>query len=130
MKKNSILVIEDDNSTRMLLGYLLSKKYEVFMKEDGFAAIMWLDSGNLPDLIILDMSMPRINGYDFLMQIRKSGFYRDIPVIIVSGIDNSEEVARFKKFGRCEFIQKPFNPLQLHQKTSNVFTQVNQYSYV
>ena len=82
---SKILVIEDHDSIRILLGNFLSKNFNVFTKENGFEALLWLGNGNIPDFIILDLDMPRMGGLEFLKNIRGSGFYRNIPVIVVSG---------------------------------------------
>lgn len=116
MKKKSILIIDDDNSTRLLLGYLLRKEYDVTTKQDGFEGMVWLNSGHIPDLILLDMSMPRLSGYNFLENIRKSGFFKEIPVIIISGINRQKDVEFFLKSGKNDFLPKPFNPQELFGK--------------
>lgn len=116
MTKKSILIIEDDNSTRMLLGFLLKQHYTVSTKKDGIEAMLWLNEGNIPDLILLDMSMPRLSGYNFLQNLRKSGFFKEIPVIIVSGTDRLKDIEFFLQNERNDFLPKPFNPQDLFSK--------------
>ncbi len=116
MDKKSILIIDDDNSTRLLLGYLLRKDYDVTTKQDGFEGMVWLNNGHIPDLILLDMSMPRLSGYNFLENIRKSGFFKEIPVIIISGSNRHKDVEFFLKNGKNDFLPKPFNPQDLFSK--------------
>lgn len=116
MDKKNILVIDDDDSTRLLLGFLLRQHYKVVTKKDGMEAMLWLNEGNLPDLILLDMSMPRLSGYNFLQNLRKSGFFKDIPVIIVSGTEHLKDVELFLQNHRNDFLQKPFNPQNLFSK--------------
>ena len=82
MTRKTILIIDDDNSTRLLLGFLLKQHYIVATKKDGIEAMLWLNEGNMPDLILLDMSMPRLSGYNFLQNLRKSGFFKDIPFLL------------------------------------------------
>ena len=115
-EKKKILIIEDHDSIRILLGNFLGKEFNVFTKEDGFEALLWLGNGNIPDLIILDLEMPRVNGFEFLDNIRGSGFYRDIPVIVVSGEENPALQAKCHKYGIVDFLTKPFNPLKLKQQ--------------
>lgn len=55
-------------------------------------AMLWLSSGNIPDLIITDLDMPRLNGFDFFKSMRSSGFYIDVPIIVLSGLENSKLV--------------------------------------
>ena len=74
--KKQILIIEDHDSIRILLGKLLSKKYKVTTRRDGLEGMAWLSEGNFPDLILLDIHMPQIAGHEFLMGLRTSGFFR------------------------------------------------------
>ncbi len=111
-----ILIIEDHESIRRLLGTLLSKHYEVTTKRDGWDAMAWLNRGNKPDLILLDLEMPRLNGFDFLKNIRNSGFFHDIPVVVLSGNEQEKDVDLCFEMGAMDYVKKPFNPLTLRQK--------------
>jgi CheY-like chemotaxis protein len=116
MQKANILIIEDHDAVRRLLGFTFQKDYNVTAKKDGMEALSWLSEGNFPDVIMLDMQMPRLSGVDFLRQVRASGAFGDIPVIMVSGNDNSEENMLAFDLGIVDFVQKPFNPAQLLEK--------------
>lgn len=119
--KKQILIIEDNKNLRWLLGAMLSKQYEVTTQKDGWEAMRWLAEGNIPDLILLDLQMPRLGGLAFLKHIRNSGFFRDIPVIVLSGQENSPETAQCLDYGALAFVSKPFNPTKLNQKINAVF---------
>ena len=118
--RKRILIIEDHESIRLLLGTMLSKSYEVVTTKDGLEGMAWLVKGNLPDLILLDMSMPRLSGNDFLRNIRQSGFFRDIPVIVVSGNDGEEDVRNCLRWGVDDYMTKPFNPISLKKRIENL----------
>lgn len=68
----------------------------------------------VPDLIFLDVNMPRMNGREFLKQIKEKTTYRSIPVIMYSTTSHQEEIRAFKKLGAYDFIKKPdsFEALQ------------------
>ncbi len=119
-RRNSVLVIEDHDSIRLLLGSMLSKYYRVTTLKDGLEGMAWLVKGNLPDIILLDVSMPRLNGEDFLKNIRQSGFFSDIPVIVVSGNDTEADIYGCSQWGINEYITKPFNPIELKNKITNI----------
>ncbi len=119
--KKKILIIEDHDSIRLLLGTMLSKSYDVVTTKDGLEGMAWLVRGNLPDLILLDISMPHLSGSDFLKNIRQSGFFRDIPVIIVSGNDGEDDIKRCLKWGVDDYLTKPFNPISLKDQIEKVF---------
>jgi CheY-like chemotaxis protein len=119
MQKANILIIEDHDAVRRLLGFTFQKEYNVIAKKDGLDALSWLSQGNFPDVIMLDMQMPRLSGIDFLRQLRASGAFSDIPVIMVSGNDNAEENTLAFDLGIHAFIQKPFNPSVLLEKVKS-----------
>jgi DNA-binding response OmpR family regulator len=116
MKKANILIIEDHDAVRLLLGLTFKKEYHVVTKRDGIEGLAWLSAGNMPDLIMLDMHMPRLNGLQFLRQLRSSGFFAEIPVLLVSGNDDAVENAQIFNLGIVDFIPKPFNPVSLREK--------------
>ena len=105
--RKQILIIEDHDSIRLLLGKYLSKSYRVATRRDGLDAMSWLSRGNLPDLILLDRELPRINGLEFLINLRSSGLFRHIPVLLVTGEENPQQLRPFKRLGISGYIPKP-----------------------
>ena len=120
--KKQVLIIDDDQSTRLLLGCLLSRTYDVATQKNGLEAMAWMGNGNIPDVILLDVNMPQLNGPDFLKNIRTSGFYRNIPVIVVSGIEREKMMRKLYELGTNDFVRKPFKPNELFDKIENVLT--------
>ena len=116
MRKANILIIEDHDAVRLLLGLTFKKQFTVVTKRDGLEGLAWLAAGNFPDLIILDMQMPRLNGIGFLRQLRSSGMFNQIPVLLVSGNNDANENAELFDLGILDFIPKPFNPTLLYEK--------------
>ena len=119
-RKAKVLIIDDHEATRLLIGASFMKSYHVVTQKDGLAAMAWLSTGNLPDVIILDMQMPRMSGIDLLKQLQSSGFYRHIPVLMVSGNEAEEDVMKCFALGIWGFIQKPFNPISLREKVRQI----------
>lgn len=109
-----LLVIDDDLSIRLTLENFLSKDYEVICKKDGIEALEWLE-GNQPHLIICDIQMPNMNGYECLDKIRKRGYTRHTPVIMLSATDQSKERIRCYRLGAQDYLIKPFNPEELEE---------------
>lgn len=126
MNKNHVLVVDDDNSTRMLLTLLLAKKYKVSQARDGMEAMLWMGEGNIPDMILLDLDMPRLSGPEVLENIRKSGFYRDIPVVVISGSDYHGSIQPFLRAGIDRIFKKPFNPEVLLNHIETIINHINQ----
>jgi DNA-binding response OmpR family regulator len=112
MKKN-ILVIDDEVTIRTLLEKFLGKTYDVTAMSNGQEALNWLQAGNLVDLMIVDLEMPNMDGFELLSQVKSSGFFREIPVMMLSGVDSSAERVKCLKAGALDFMIKPFNPEEL-----------------
>lgn len=118
-----ILIIDDDASSRQLLDVLLRQQYETYTHTLAIDALLWLSYGNIPDLILLDMSMPQLSGNHFLRSIRTSGFYRHIPVILLSGSEAQNEIDEALQLGIHGFVRKPFKPIELRSQISSVLSQ-------
>lgn len=114
--KKKILVIDDDATIRFLLEKLLEKEFDVIAMNDGFKALDWLNTGNIPDLILLDFEMPDINGNTIIRRVRFTSGLRNIPIIILSGSENEDLKCNFIKLGANDFIQKPFKEAEFREK--------------
>jgi len=82
-----------------------------------------MQEGNIPDIIVADIQMPVLNGYDFLTQIKASGFFHATPVIMLSSIDNSTERIKCLRMGARDYVVKPFNPEELYLRIKNILEQ-------
>ena len=111
--KATILVIDDDYFLRTLLNFVLSDHYEVIAVENGFKAMLWLDQGNQPDLILSDIDMPRMDGFNFLSLLRKSGYYRHTPLVMLTGHTYPGLEEKCRQAGASGYFTKPFNPTAL-----------------
>lgn len=113
--KKKILAVEDIKSMRAIIKHVLTKaNYDVTTIADGKKAYDWLTLGrNIPDLIICDIEMENWDGYKFLEVIRNSGFFGDIPVIMLSGVEESKERIKCYNLKAQDFLTKPFNPKEL-----------------
>jgi len=111
--KKKILAIDDEAVIRKLLETFLSKQYDVITKANGMDAMSYIHDGNIPDLIICDILMPEMNGYEFVKQIRSSGLFSKIPLLMLSGEEDSKTRINFFRMRVRNFITKPFNPEEL-----------------
>jgi two-component system chemotaxis response regulator CheY len=109
----NILIIEDDSSLCMLLDHILCKTYKVNTVTNGMDAICALIDGQHPDIIISDMMMPSMDGLELLENLRFNGLFRDIPVVILSGMEDPFRKRRCEELGIHAFISKPFKPKSL-----------------
>lgn len=115
-----VLVIDDEPIMRKLLQQILKDKYEVILKENGREALEWMYSGNIPDLVVADLNMPEIDGFEYIEKVRESGFFNDVPLIVLSGEESSAERIKCLKLGANDYLIKPFNPEELGLRIDNL----------
>ncbi|MBO6605706.1 response regulator [Psychroserpens sp.] len=112
--KKKILVIDDEVTMTTLLQFFLGETYSIHAVSSGKEAITWLNS-NIPDLIISDIQMPEMNGFDFLKALRLIGYTKHTPVIMLSGKSESKERVKCYQLGAQDYLTKPFNPQELEE---------------
>ncbi len=111
--KNRILLVDDELAVLKLLEFILRDSYDLVIHNNGLEAINWMDEGNIPDLIISDLQMPYVDGLDFVKSLKTSGYYRNIPIILLSAAYTLEELAQQLPYHFDLLIAKPFNPTVL-----------------
>ena len=103
-----VLVIDDSNTIRRSAELFLRQAgYEVILAEDGFDALAKI-SDHQPQVIFVDIMMPRLDGYQTCALIKKSGKHRATPVIMLSSKDSLFDRARGRMVGSDEYLTKPF----------------------
>ena len=109
-KEKRILVVDDSATVRKLIAGKLEKcGHEVFCAADGIEAIEQLDT-MIPDLVLLDITMPRMDGYQVCKVIRGKDSTKDVPVVMISGKDGFFDKVRGRMAGTTGYITKPFGP--------------------
>jgi two-component system chemotaxis response regulator CheY len=119
--KKTLLALDDELSILKILDFYFNKNYNVVAKQNGKEALEWMQQGVIPDVIIADVNMPEINGLEFIRQIRSSGFFKDVPLIMLSGNEGSSDKIRCLKAGADDYLIKPFNPEELEARIDNIF---------
>jgi two-component system NtrC family sensor kinase len=104
----NILVVDDDPGNLGVLGSLLRPHYDVLAAPSGECALEIAARAPKPDLILLDVLMPGMDGYAVLARLRDNPATRDIPVIFVTGLDSSEDEEKGLELGAVDYITKPF----------------------
>jgi len=118
--KKVLLIVDDDLSILKLLNFILSKDYDIVVKTNGFDALDWLENGNMPELIISDLAMPTFDGQAFVKNVKISGFYGDIPVVLLSAAHDLDEQVSTMPFKVDAYLHKPFNPTSLKTEISKI----------
>ena len=114
--KGRILVVDDEAVNRILLSTNLAESgYVVETAEDGQQALSTLSARPF-DLILLDLIMPRMDGYQVLAELKSDDALRRIPVIVISASDEIESIVRCIEMGATDYLTKPFNPVLLHAR--------------
>ena len=108
-KKPTILVVDDMTTTLLLLHDLLKDTYEVKIAKSGTKALEILESPNDIDLILLDIVMPDIIGYDVCKRIKNNETIKNIPIIFITGRTSQEDEEYGLNLGAIDYITKPFN---------------------
>ena len=112
--KNTILIIDDEQSIRLLLENFLSKDFQIICKSDGIQALEWLE-GNLPDLIICDVQMPNMDGREATRLIREkeSGTGAHVPIIALTALALKGDRELCIDAGMDGYVTKPVRRTQL-----------------
>jgi len=108
-----ILVVDDiPLNIELLRTYLKSSGYQVFEAQDGEEALL-LVSQKKPDLILLDVMMPKINGFEVCRRIKSDSKTQFVPIVLVTALQNVEDKVQGIEAGADDFITKPFNKMEL-----------------
>jgi two-component system cell cycle response regulator len=118
----SILVVDDDPMNRMLLTRDLEREgHRVATAQDGVRALQALGAEPF-DIVLLDVLMPELDGYDTLAQIERDDNLRHVPVIMVSALEDIESVVRCIEMGAADYLPKPFDPVLLRARINGCLT--------
>jgi CheY-like chemotaxis protein len=108
-----ILVVEDEPENRLLIGMILTTEgYQVIPAVDGADALARLAS-EPPDLILLDLMMPQMNGFEVLERLRADPTTAPVPVIVLTALAQERDIARAVSSGAQGYVIKPFEPDEL-----------------
>lgn len=107
--KKSIVAVDDSGLILKLLEKLLSEDYAYSGFSKGMRALKYLKDACTPDLIILDIDMPEIDGYEMLEMIRKKDELKEVPVLFLTSNNDKEHVVKAIKAGANDYIVKPID---------------------
>jgi len=109
-EKQTILVVDDATENIDVIVGLLKDQYKVKAATNGLKALKIVDSNNPPNLILLDIMMPEMDGYEVIEKIKKNPLTKDIPVIFLTGKTEASDETKGFEMGAADYISKPFNP--------------------
>lgn len=105
-----ILVVDDERLNLNMLSDLLRQDYKVVLAKNGNQALDRVNSENPPDLVLLDVLMPEMDGYEVLRKMKFAEQTKNIPVIFITALDSEHDEARGLEMGAVDYIRKPFHP--------------------
>ena len=123
--KNSVLIVDDEKTSLLYLNRLLDSNYVIYTARHAEEAIERANK-YLPDLILLDIIMPGMTGYEVLAALKASEKTRDIPVIFITGLSSGEDEMKGLDLGAADYISKPFNPGIVKLRVRNQIKIINQ----
>ncbi len=122
-KELHILVVDDSTTNVVLLEAILDEKgYKIHTALNAKEAYVLIEK-QIPDLILLDLLMPKISGFDFMSEIKKDERTKDTPVIIVSALTEEDNIEKIMRLGAVDFVKKPIDLQYLVEKVESVLHQ-------
>jgi putative two-component system response regulator len=117
--KHTILVVDDTPENIMVLMELLRDSYKVIVANNGERALQLAKSSSPPDLILLDVLMPELNGYEVCSILKRDPRTKSIPIIFVTGLSDESDEQMGLDLGAVDYIQKPFSPSLVRARVRN-----------
>jgi diguanylate cyclase (GGDEF)-like protein len=114
----SILIVDDEKFNLVLLHQILSPDYTIYVAKSGPEALALVNE-NLPDLILLDIVMPGMDGFEVLKTLRDNPDAQDIPVIFITGLDNDDDEEKGLRMGAVDYITKPLKEAIIRVRVRN-----------
>lgn len=116
----TVLVVDDTPDNVTLLVNLLKDRYRVKVATSGESALRVMDHDPLPDLVLLDIMMPGMNGFEVCTRIQGNARTRHVPVVFLSAMSQPVEVEFGRALSEHEYLVKPVDPERLYQTLSSV----------
>jgi len=122
-----ILVLDDDPAILRLVRAKLDRAgFEVYTAGSGLEGMEWLKRWGLPHLAVVDINMPGMDGYEFCQTVQA---YSDLPIIMLTAVDEEETVIRYIEQFAEDYITKPFSPRELVARVQRVLRRIGDFAY-
>ena len=115
-----ILVIDDDETLLTIAKNMLKNDYEVILSRSGKDALELFFHGTIPDLVLLDILMPDMDGWETFNRLKAITLLQDVPIAFLTSKSGELEEKRAYEIGAADFITKPFNKLDLLDRIKNI----------
>ena len=106
-KVKKILIIDDEKMNIIALAHFLKPEYNIIVSTESLTALETAEK-HLPDIILLDIIMPDMDGFEVIAKLKQSETVKDIPVIFITGLNNEVDEEKGIELGAADYISKPF----------------------
>ena len=120
-EKKKILLVDDDEMHLVTAELFLKDEYEIYKTKSGEEALENLCNEKvIPDLIMLDVLMPKMDGWEVLKKIKATDFLKNIPIVFLTSVEEEEEKKKAYKLGIIDYITKPYNFADLKHRIKDI----------
>jgi len=117
---NKILIIDDEKMNIIALAHFLKPQFEIIIAADGQSGIEIAEK-HKPDLILLDIIMPDMDGFEVIKRLKESEITNKIPVVFITGLNTSHDEEKGMSLGAADYITKPFNKFIVKKRVETQF---------
>ena len=117
--RSHVLVVDDQPDNLLILEDMLGEEHDVHTAENGREALAWVEGGEPVDLVLLDVMMPDLDGFEVCRRLKANAAVRDIPVIFLTTLQSADDEERGLSLGAEDFIHKPFSPAVVIARVRN-----------
>lgn len=118
-RKEKILIVDDASLNRMILCELLKDQYQIIEADNGKTALEMMKEDKSIDLVLLDIVMPEMDGYEVLEKMKERHYLEYLPVIIISSESNTTSMERAYELGATDYIKRPFESYIINRRIKN-----------
>ena len=119
MERQTILIVDDAEMNRMMLSDMLGDQYDYVEAADGREALRILEKNVSIDLILLDINMPEMNGFEVLEEMNRYHWIQEVPVIMITAEESVESMEHAYSLGATDYIPRPFNVYIVRRRVEN-----------
>lgn len=124
LMEHTLLIVDDEPALRLLLNEFLKKEFNIITLNDGASCLQFVER-SIPEVIILDLNMPDMNGLEVIKKLRSDRLFDRIALIVLSGAENSVDRINCLEAGADDFVIKPFNPRELSARINAILRRIN-----
>ncbi len=128
--KKKLLVVDQSDSTKIILDHFLGKEFDIIQKSNGYEALDFLNSGVDIDFLITELNLPLLNGKELIQKLRQSHLFSNLPILLLTASSESKDRIECMNLGADNFIEKPFNPFEIQARINAVLRLCRRTNYI